>query len=82
MNIRIKTTDLHEFMLSETWLKRSIIDKNIGIDGYNVFQSDRKFKGGGVAIKGMFSATILTSISKPKQFKYLALNINLCASLN
>jgi hypothetical protein len=35
-----------------------------------------------VCIKDMFLSTILASVTEPKQFEYLALNINLCASLN
>ena len=69
-------------MLSETLLKKSITDKNIGINGYNVFRTDRKSKGGGVAVnvKDKFSVVVLTSVTKPKQFEYLSLNLNLGSS--
>lgn len=83
VDIWIKTADPDVFMLSETWLKKSITDKNIGISGQNVFIADGKSKGGGAAVyvKHKFSAVILTS-TKPQQFEYLCLNLNLGSCLN
>ena len=37
-------------VVSETWLKPSVTDTVIHIDGYNVFRADRKGRAGGVAI--------------------------------
>jgi hypothetical protein len=54
--------------------KKSITDRIIGINGYNVFHTDHKSKGGGVAVyvKDKFSVVVLTSVTKPKQFEYLS----------
>ena len=71
VNIWIKSADPDGFMLSETCLKISITDKNIGINGYNVFSADGKSNGGGVAVyvKDKFVTVVLTSVTKPKQFE-------------
>lgn len=37
-------------MLSETWLKKSIPNKLVAVDGYTVFRAACLGKGGGVAI--------------------------------
>ena len=37
-------------VFSETWLRKSVLDKDICIIGYNVYRPDRVKKGGGVAI--------------------------------
>jgi hypothetical protein len=49
-----------------------------------VFHTDRKSKGGGVAVyvKDKFSVVVLTSVTTPKQFEYLSLNLNHGSSLN
>lgn len=38
------------FILSETWLSKAVSDKDIAINGYNVFRCDRPRKSEGVAI--------------------------------
>lgn len=65
-------------VLSETWLKKSIADNDVAIEGYNVFRSDGKSKGGGVAIyiKSQFHATVIKSLSIPKQFELLAIDLH------
>lgn len=57
-------------VISETWLKKSISNHDIAIEGYNVFRTNRKSKGGGVAmyIKSNLHATVLKSVSLPKKF--------------
>lgn len=39
-----------DVVLSETWLKKSVHDKDIYINGYNVYRTDHQRKGGEVAI--------------------------------
>lgn len=48
-------------MLFETWLKKN---KNIVINGNNVFRTDRKCKGDDVAVyvKNKFLVVVLTSV--------------------
>ncbi len=47
--------------------------------GYNIFRTDRRAKGGGVAIyvKNCLLATVQLSKSVPKQFELLMLKIEL-----
>lgn len=44
------STNANVFVLSETWLNKSISDKDVSVGGYNLFRIDRPKKGGGVAI--------------------------------
>lgn len=44
MKIWAKSSDSYVLVLSETWLKKSITDKDIAIKGYNVFCGDRPSK--------------------------------------
>lgn len=79
VKIWAKSTDTDILVLSETWLTKSISDKDISIKGYNVFRCDRPRKGGGLAIyiKNRFQATLISSISLCKQFEFLALKLEL-----
>ncbi|KAK0133577.1 hypothetical protein N1851_030903 [Merluccius polli] len=78
IKIWVQTTETDILVLSETWLNKSVSDKDICINGYNVFRCDRPKKGGGVAIyiKNKFHATLLSSISISKQFEFLALKLD------
>lgn len=72
-----RDTDI--LLLSETWLTKSITDKDIAITGYNPFRCDRPRKGGGVSIyvKSKFHVTVDSSVSVCKQFELLALKLQL-----
>ena len=37
-------------VISESWLSKSVLDKDVSIDGYNIYRTDRPKRGGGVAI--------------------------------
>ncbi len=53
MRIWIESTGTDLIVVSKTWLSKSILDKDVAIDGYNIYRSDHLFivpKGGGVAI--------------------------------
>lgn len=41
VKIWIKSTNADIFILSETWLSKAVSDRDIAIDGYNVFWCDR-----------------------------------------
>ena len=73
------STDTDIFVLSETWLSKSVSDKDISIKGYNVFRCDRPRKGGGIAIyvKNRFHTSLVTTVSICKQFELLALKLEL-----
>lgn len=67
------------FALSETWLKKSVLDNDVAINGYNVFRADRKSKGGGVVlyVRSSYHVTLLNSMSVAKSFELLAINLKL-----
>lgn len=66
-------------VISESWLRSTVTDDVLHVDGYNVFRCDRKARGGGVAIyvSTKFNASILCCQSIPKQFEFLALQIKI-----
>lgn len=74
-----KTTDTDILVLSETWLKPSITNSMIHIDGYNMFRTDRANKGGGVAIyvKTSLICHVIEALTKPKFFELCAINVSL-----
>lgn len=77
IRIWAETTDADIIVISETWLSKSVPDKDIHILGYNVSRTDRPKKGGGVAIysKTKFRTNVLLSESVCKRFEMLALKI-------
>jgi len=60
LHTRAKSTDADIIILSETWLSKSVTDKDIVISGYNVFRTDRPRK----TVKRKFTANIVLSISE------------------
>jgi exonuclease III len=50
VRIWAKSNDADVIVFSETWLSKSVFDKDICIRGYNVYRTDWVKKGGGVAI--------------------------------
>ncbi len=77
IKIWVNTTNADIIVLSETWLKKSITDDLIYIDGYKVYRTDRVGKGGGVAIyvKSKFVSSVTLSITRAKQFEVLAIKV-------
>lgn len=75
----ITSTDADILVLSETWLNKSVLDKDIYISRYNIFCWDRPKRGGGIAIyvKNRFHVTLLSSLSVFKQFELLTLSVEL-----
>lgn len=78
VKIWIESTNADILILSETWLNKTVSDKDIAINGYNIFRCDRPRKGGGVAIyiKSRFHVTLFSSLSIVKQFELLALKLD------
>lgn len=64
------STNADVFVLSETWLNKSISDMDVTIGGYNLFRRDRPKKGGGVVIyvKKSFIVNVIVSKSISRQF--------------
>ncbi len=78
LRIWAHSTDTDVIVLSETWLSKSVSDKEINISGYNILRTDRPNRGGGVAIyiKNQYQVNILLSISLVKQFLALELKVS------
>lgn len=64
-------------VVSETWLSKSILDKDVAIDGYNIYHSDRPRKGSGGCLCNCLDAQVLFSGFAPKHFEILALGFHL-----
>ena len=78
------STNADVIVISETWLSKSVLDKDIGIDGYNVYRTDRPKRGGGIAIfiKHKFHVNVRLSSSVSKQFEFLALDLEVSKTLH
>ena len=50
VKIWANTTNADVLVVSETWLRKSIPDNYVALEGYNIFRTDRRAKGGRVAI--------------------------------
>lgn len=70
-------------VVTETWLKKSINNSDVSINGYNIYRIDRTGRGGGVTIyvKNCPNVSILYAIIVPKCFEFTALKIE-CESNN
>ncbi|CAB1337399.1 unnamed protein product, partial [Coregonus sp. 'balchen'] len=64
-------------VLTETWLRKSVLNTDVNLSGYKLFQQDRSSKGGGVAIftKEHLQCSVVSTKSVPKQFHLLVLSI-------
>ncbi len=47
VNIWARNTNADVIIISESWLNKTILDKEISLTGYNVFRADRPKRGGG-----------------------------------
>lgn len=73
-----KLTESDIIVLSETWLKPSIMNNMIHIEGYNLFRTDRVNKGGEVAMYAKASLNCCAeTITKPKFLELCAIKLNL-----
>ena len=63
--------------VSETWLKPGSTDNVVRVPGYNIYRTDRKGRCGGVAlyISDRFQGSVLHSVTIPRQFEFLAVQI-------
>lgn len=75
IKIWVNSTNTDILVLSGTWLKKSITNKDIAIKGHNVYRCDCPRKGGGIAlyIKQKCHVTVQSSLSLNCQFEFLAL---------
>ncbi|XP_059186340.1 uncharacterized protein LOC131969177 [Centropristis striata] len=79
LKVWINSTNADVIVLSETWLTKSVLDKDISVNGYNVYRADRPRKGGGVAmyIRSNFDVNLVLKESVSKELELLALEIEL-----
>ena len=69
-------------VITETWLRKSVLNTDVNLSGYNLFRQDRSSKGGGVSIftKDHLQCSVVSTKSVPKQFDLLVLGIELSNS--
>ena len=84
VRIWAKSTDADVIVFSETWLSKSVFDKDNCISGYNVYRTDRAKKGGGVAIyvKTKFPVSVSKSDTICIQVEFLTLNLEVSKGLS
>ena len=84
VRIWAKSTDADEIVFSETWLSKSVVDKDICINGHNVYRTERVKEDGGVAmyVKTKFLVSIAKSETICKQLEFLALNLEVSKGLS
>ena len=73
-------TNADIFVFTETWLTKCVKDDDIAIAGYNVFRADREntIRGGvSIYVKDCFPVTVISSLSQPKCYELLMLNVSL-----
>lgn len=77
LKILMTHTDPDILVLSETWLRHTVSDSEVALDGYNLFRIDRNTRGGGVAIysRACLGCTVLKAVSVDKSFEFLAVKV-------
>ena len=66
-------------VITETWIRKSVLNTDVNLSAYNHFRQNRSSKGGGVAIftKDHTQCLVVSTKSVPKQFDLLVLSIKL-----
>ena len=69
-------------VITESWLRKSVVNTDVNLSGYILFRQDRSSKGRGVAIftKDHLQCSVVSIKSVPKQFEWLVLSIKLSKS--
>jgi exonuclease III len=50
LKVWVQSSNPDVLVITETWLRNSVLNTDVNFSGYNFFQKDRSSKGGGVAI--------------------------------
>ena len=63
----VHSSDPDVLVINETWFKKSVLNTDVNLSGYNLFQQDRSSKGGGVAIftKDHLQCSVVSTKSLP-----------------
>ena len=83
LKVWVHSSNPDVLVITEMWLRKSVLNTYVNLPGYNIFRQDRSSKGGGVAFifftKDHFQCSVSTK-SPPKQFDLLVLSIKLSNS--
>ncbi|CAB1352462.1 unnamed protein product, partial [Coregonus sp. 'balchen'] len=50
LKVWVHSSNPDVLVITETWLRKSVLNTDVNLSGYNLFRQDRSSKGGGVAI--------------------------------
>jgi exonuclease III len=74
LKVWVHSSNTDVLVITETWLRKSVLNTAVNLSGYNLFWQDRSSKGGGVTI---FTKEHLQCSVVSKQFDLLVLSIKL-----
>ena len=79
LKVWVHSSNPDVLVITETWLRKSVLNTDVNFSGYNLYRQDRSSKGGGVAIftKDHLQCSVASTKSVPKQFDLLDLSIKL-----
>ena len=79
LKVWVHSSNPDVLIIIETWLRKSLLNTDVNLSGYNLFQKDRSSKGDGVAIftKEHLQCSVVSPKNVPKQFDLLVLSIKL-----
>ena len=81
LSVWVHSSNPAVLVITEMWLRKSVLNTDVNLSGYNLFQQDRSSKGGGVAIinKDHLQCSVVSK-SLPKLLDLLVLSIKLSNS--
>ena len=79
LKVWIHSSNPDVLVITETWLRKSVLNTDVDLSSYNLFLQNRSSEGGGVAIfnKEHLQCSVVSTKSVPKQFDFLVLRIKL-----
>jgi hypothetical protein len=82
LKVWVHSSNPDVLVITETWLRNSVLNTDVNLSGYNLFGQDRSSKGGGVAIftRDHLQCSVVSTKSVLKQFDLLVLSITLSNS--
>ncbi|CDR00749.1 unnamed protein product, partial [Oncorhynchus mykiss] len=82
LKVWVHSSNRGVLVITETLLRKHVLNTDVNLSGYNLFRQDGSSKGGGVAIftKDHLQCTVVSTKSVPKQLDFLVLSIKLSNS--
>jgi exonuclease III len=79
LKVWVHKSDPDVLVITETWLRKSVLNTDVNLSVYNLFRQDRSSKGGRVAIftKDHLQCSVVSTKSVPKLFDLLVINMKL-----